>query len=49
MAATVLADVIVPEVFTPYMIERTTELSAFFQSGIVQTVPELDMLSLIHI
>lgn len=43
MAATVLADVIVPEVFTPYMIERTTELSAFFQSGIVQTVPELDM------
>lgn len=42
MAATTLTDVIVPEVFTPYMIERTAELSAFFQSGIIAPVPELN-------
>jgi hypothetical protein len=35
MAATLLSDVIVPEVFTPNVIERTAELSAFLQSGVV--------------
>lgn len=35
MAATKLADVIVPEVFTPNVIERTSEKSAFIQSGII--------------
>ena len=43
MAATVLSDVIVPEVFTPYMIERTAERSAFFQSGIVAPVSDLNV------
>lgn len=41
MAATVLADVIVPEVFHPYMIERTAELSALWESGIVAPVADL--------
>lgn len=35
MAATLLSDVIVPEVFSPNVIERTSELSRFVQSGIV--------------
>jgi hypothetical protein len=43
MAATILSDVIVPEVFRPYIIERTAELSAFWQSGIVAPVAELDV------
>jgi len=41
--STLVSDVVVPEVFVPYMIERTAELSAFFQSGIVAPVPELNM------
>lgn len=41
MAATVLGDVIVPEVFNPYMIERTAELSALWQSGIVAPVADI--------
>lgn len=44
MAATKIADVIVPEVFNPYVIERTTSLSALYNSGIIQTVPGLDIL-----
>ena len=35
MAETRVTDVIVPEVFAPYVIQRTTELSALWQSGIV--------------
>jgi hypothetical protein len=42
MAATRLADVIVPEVWNPYIIERTAELSELWQSGVVSTVPELN-------
>ena len=42
MAPTRLSNVIVPELWFPYVIERTAELSAFWTSGIVQTVPELD-------
>lgn len=42
MAATRLADVIVPAVWNPYIIERTAELSALWQSGIVANVPELN-------
>jgi hypothetical protein len=42
MAAAVLSDVIVPEVFEPYVIERTAELSAFWESGIVVAVPDLN-------
>lgn len=41
MAATVLDDVIVPEVFNPYVIRRTAELSAFWTSGLVGTVSDL--------
>jgi len=43
MAASVLSDVVVPELWRDYMIERTSEKSDFFQSGIVATVPELNM------
>jgi hypothetical protein len=43
MAATVLGDVIVPEIFNPYVIERTAELSAFFQSGIVGRVSDINL------
>lgn len=43
MAATTLSNAIVPEVFTPYTIQRTTELSAFWTSGIVGTVPGVDL------
>ena len=35
MATTRLSDVIVPEVFYPYMLKRTTEKSAIFNSGIL--------------
>ena len=43
MAATVLTDVIVPEVFNPYVIERTAELSALWTSGIVAGVDGVDL------
>jgi len=43
MAATVLTDVIVPEVFNPYVIERTAELSALWTSGIVAGVEGVDL------
>jgi len=42
---TIISDVIVPDVFNPYVIERTAELSAFFQSGIITTNPELNRLA----
>jgi uncharacterized membrane protein len=45
MAVTKIADVIVPEVFNPYVVNRTMELSALFQSGIVQNSPEFDRLA----
>ena len=37
MAETLVSDVIVPEIFLPYVIERTTELSRFYSSGIIDT------------
>jgi hypothetical protein len=40
-----IADVIVPEVFNPYVIQRTAQLSALVQSGIVVPNPELDRLA----
>lgn len=46
MAATKIADVIVPEVFNPYFIQRTTEVSELFTSGIIQTVPGLSVLGM---
>ncbi len=43
--ATKIADVIVPEVFNPYVVQRTAELSAIQQSGIISTNEELDRLA----
>lgn len=40
-----IADVIQPEVFTPYMIQRTMELSELIQSGIAQHDAEFDTLA----
>ena len=40
--ATLRSDVIVPEVFTPYILEQTTQLDAFLQSGVVQPLAELN-------
>lgn len=41
MTATTLSDLIVPELFTPYVTEKTAEKSAFFQSGAVRELPSL--------
>lgn len=40
-----IADVIVPEVFNPYVLQRTMELSALVQSGIIQNSAEFDTLA----
>ena len=40
--ATVRSDVIIPEVFTPYLIEQTTQRDAFLASGVVQPMAELN-------
>lgn len=45
MPATRIADVIVPEVFNPYVIQRTAELSELYQSGIIETDPTFDKLA----
>lgn len=45
MAATTLQDVIVPELFNPYVINRTMELSALVQSGIITNNSEFDALA----
>jgi hypothetical protein len=45
MATTQISDVIVPEVFNPYVIQKTAELSALVSSGIVVPNPELDSLA----
>lgn len=42
---TKLSDVIVPELFNPYVINRTMELSALYQSGIIEKSPEFDRLA----
>lgn len=41
MATTRLSDVIVPEVFTAYMLKATMTTTAFFQSGIIANSPVL--------
>jgi hypothetical protein len=46
MPKTRIADVIVPEVFNPYVVQQTTELSALYQSGIVASSDELNSLAL---
>jgi len=40
-----IADVIQPEVFNPYVVQRAMELSALVQSGIVQNSAEFDSLA----
>ncbi|MCI6468130.1 MAG: coat protein [Faecalicatena sp.] len=45
MAGTTLQDVIVPELFTPYVIQKTMELSALLQSGIIVNNSEFDALA----
>lgn len=45
MPATRIANVIVPEVFNGYVVERTADLSELFQSGIVVNDPTFDKLA----
>jgi N4-gp56 family major capsid protein len=45
MAKTAVADIIVPTEFEKYAIERTAQLSAFVQSGIIEHAPEFDELA----
>jgi hypothetical protein len=40
--ATLRSDVIIPEIFTPYVIEQTTQRNAFLASGVVQPLAELN-------
>src|SRR5438093_11312756 len=46
MGKTAVADIIIPTEFEKYAIERTAELSAFGQSGIVESAPEFDDLAM---
>ena len=45
MSITRIADVIQPEIFTPYTIQRTMELSALIQSGIAENNSQFDELA----
>jgi hypothetical protein len=45
MSKTMVADIIVPTEFERYAIERTAELSAFGQCGIIESAPEFDALA----
>lgn len=45
MPGTTLQDVIVPELFSPYVINRTMELSALVQCGIIANNQEFDRLA----
>lgn len=45
MPGTTLHDVIVPELFNPYVVNRTMELSALLQSGIIVNSTEFDALA----
>jgi hypothetical protein len=45
MAKTAVADIIIPTEFEKYAIERTAELSAFGECGIVESAPEFDLLA----
>ena len=40
--ATLRSDVIIPEVFTPYVIEQSTQRNQFLASGVVQPMAELN-------
>lgn len=45
MAATKISNIIVPEVFNPYVVQETVRLDAFIQAGIVANDPALDILA----
>jgi hypothetical protein len=45
MAKTAVADIIIPTLFEKYAIEKTAELSAFGQCGIIEHAPEFDELA----
>jgi hypothetical protein len=45
MAKTLLSDIIIPDVFEGYAIERTAELCKFVESGIVAITPEFNRLA----
>ncbi len=45
MAKTAVADIIIPTEFEKYAIERTAELGAFGECGIVESAPEFDELA----
>lgn len=45
MAKTTVADIIVPSVFAPYAIEKTTELSEIIAAGIAERDPEFDSIA----
>lgn len=45
MPGTTLQDIIVPELFNPYVVNRTMELSALVQSGIITNNSEFDSLA----
>lgn len=45
MAGTTIQDIIVPEIFNPYVLSRTMELSALYQSGIITTSPAFTALA----
>src|SRR4051794_41069707 len=42
MAKTAVADIIVPSIFAPYVVERTTSLSEVIASGIAERNSEFD-------
>jgi len=44
--STKIADIVVPEVFNPYVIQETNRLDSFVQAGIVQNDPTFDTLAL---
>ena len=45
MAAVKISDIIVPEVFNPYVVQETNRLDAFVQAGIIGNDPQLDALA----
>jgi len=46
MAQTLIADVIVPQVFNKYVVEKTAELSNFYMGGIISSDATLDALAI---
>ncbi|BAK46147.1 hypothetical protein CXIVA_01800 [Clostridium sp. SY8519] len=45
MPGTNLSNVIVPEIWVPYVVEKTAEKSAFITSGMIQNDPKFDQLA----